>query len=111
TIGVLSLRRARKIGEATFSEVFVLAFRGQRVVVKIIPFGRGSDVTVNGEPQQSAHAVYQEAKVTRVMSSLGGFVKLVDVAVVSGTYPEELLEAWDAYDDARGSENDRPGKG
>jgi serine/threonine-protein kinase haspin len=30
--------------------------------------------------------------------------------VVSGTYPEQLLNAWDAYSTSKKSENDRPSK-
>ena len=32
----------------------------------------------------------------------------MDVYLTAGLYPEPLLACWDAFDEERGSENDRP---
>jgi hypothetical protein len=63
------LNNATKIGEASFSEVFTTyapKFTSKKVkcVFKIIPFGRGKEVLVNGEEQCSVSDITQEIKTT-----------------------------------------------
>lgn len=42
-------------------------------------------------------------------SATPSFVEVRQVAVVQGKYPQQLLDAWHAFDDDRGTENDDPG--
>ncbi|KAI8831743.1 hypothetical protein BJ741DRAFT_552212 [Chytriomyces cf. hyalinus JEL632] len=115
----------RKIGEATFSEVYSFMLRNadeRRLAVKVIPFGAPQNrYMVNGSHQVSAHDIAQEVLITKTLGefekkrtgylndSVGAsFVELVGAHVCQGYYSEALLDAWDEYDDAKDSENDRP---
>lgn len=37
-----------------------------------------------------------------------GFVEVVNVRLIEGSYPAHLLKLWDEYDTCKESENDRP---
>lgn len=123
----------RKIGEATYSEVFScpLPSRDRRrtgtreLVVKILPFlgGPGLDideagekVLVNGCGMLEPLAVWTEiaccTRLSRVGSGLfGGFHR---ARVVKGSYPIELIREWNKWDSEKkrqggeGSENWEP---
>ncbi|KAG9120134.1 hypothetical protein FRC07_004503, partial [Ceratobasidium sp. 392] len=103
-----SRRRWRKIGEASYSEVFGLG----GVVVKIIPLrmeGEDAILDVDGPFVSEAEDVEKEIAVTRAMGEIqNGFIKLVRAHVARGSYPQELLELWDAYERETGSESIRP---
>ncbi|KIY49453.1 hypothetical protein FISHEDRAFT_41926 [Fistulina hepatica ATCC 64428] len=114
----------RKIGEASYSEVFGIG----DVVLKIIPLrdesaraaGKSSakntgtvDLHTHDESDgpwpTDAKDVLKEIIVTRAMGEVSDhFVKLLNAFVVKGRYPERLLELWDAFDAERGSESVRP---
>ncbi|KAJ3231517.1 Serine/threonine-protein kinase haspin [Chytriomyces hyalinus] len=116
----------RKIGEATFSEVYSFILRNadeRRLAVKVIPFGAPQNrYMVNGSHQVSVHEIAQEVLITKTLGEFekkasGGhlndsvgasFVELVGAHVCQGYYSEALLAAWDEYDDAKDSENYRP---
>lgn len=83
------IHNAVKIGEASFSEVFtshVPKFTSSKMksVLKIIPFGRGKEILINGEEQSSIKNVLQEIIITLklcgkteiVSSSRIGFLEL-----------------------------------
>lgn len=78
------LTQVKKIGEATFSEVFSVSTRRTRAAMKVLPFD--GTLLVNGEKQQSLQDVYQEVNITRVLGrllheSIGAelnFVKLLE---------------------------------
>ncbi len=58
-----------KIGEASFSEVFTTyapSFTSTKMkcVFKIVPFGRGKEILINGEEQCSIRDITQEIKTT-----------------------------------------------
>lgn len=114
----------RKIGEASYSEVFGIG----DVVLKVIPLrdesaaglgrrtlkARGSigheDVEDEVPPPTDAQDVRKEIIVTRAMGEVHrGFVKLLKTYVVKGKYPEALLNLWDEYYEENGSESIRPG--
>ena len=129
--------RFRKIGEASYSEVFGIG----DVVLKIIPLrdetpnGRAKGPTPtqawsksksksavaygnapqereerDGPPPSDAKDVLKEMIVTRAMGDIcDGFVKLLRTYVVRGRYPERLLKLWDDFFERKGSENVRPG--
>ena len=121
----LSDVRFRKIGEASYSEVFGIG----DVVLKVIPLRDESpDADANrnklkmnvkyneyGEEQDGpapsdAKDVLKEIIVTRAMGELcNGFVKLLRTYIVRGRYPELLLELWDEFCERKGSESVRPG--
>jgi serine/threonine-protein kinase haspin len=104
----------RKIGEASYSEVFGIG----NVVLKVIPLRddtSASAPTPISEPEtpfpSEAKDVLKEIIVTRAMGEMcDGFVKLLRTYIVRGKYPELLLALWDEYDKKKGSEGVRPGK-
>ena len=104
----------RKIGEASYSEVFGIG----DVVLKVIPIRDESEAgqsftpeEEDGPPPSDAKDVRKEIIVTRAMGEVyGGFVKLLKNYVVRGRYPEVLLQLWDEYNERKGSESIRPGK-
>jgi serine/threonine-protein kinase haspin len=119
--------RFRKIGEASYSEVFGIG----DVVLKVIPLRDESEANasqsrlnvttkyskekpgeeVDGPAPSDAKDVRKEIIVTRAMGEVyGGFVKLLKTYVVRGRYPEVLLNLWDDYNERKGSESVRPGK-
>lgn len=95
----------RKIGEASYSEVFGIG----DVVLKVIPL-RDESNTDDGPAPSDAKDVRKEIIVTRAMGDVhDGFVKLLKTYVVRGRYPEVLLNLWDEYNERKGSESMRPG--
>ncbi|XP_030207066.1 flocculation protein FLO11 [Gadus morhua] len=109
------LARCLKVGEGTFGEVFSTTnASGQTVAIKIIPV-EGSK-TVNGEPQKTFGEILAEIIISKELSDLrnkthnqtNGFIGLQDLHCVQGCYPPVMLQAWDAFDQCKGSENDRP---
>lgn len=119
--------RFRKIGEASYSEVFGIG----DVVLKVIPLRDESEANVSqsrlkvttkyskerpgeeadGPAPSDAKDVRKEIIVTRAMGEVyGGFIKLLKTYVVRGRYPEVLLNLWDDYNERKGSESVRPGK-
>lgn len=114
----------RKIGEASYSEVFGIG----DVVLKVIPLRDESTCDVStsklkanvkcndsgevedGPAPSDAKDVRKEIIVTRVMGEVcDGFVKLLKTYIVRGKYPELLLKLWDEYHETKGSESVRPG--
>ncbi|KAJ1372875.1 hypothetical protein KIN20_035165 [Parelaphostrongylus tenuis] len=110
----------RKLGEGVYGEVYETKCNGQPTALKVIPFC-GNDACykekVNGEYLLDAAGILPEILINRELSALSdlsedfstpNFIQLLKVNVVKGQYPEELLVAWDEYDDSNESENDRP---
>lgn len=113
----------KKIGEASYSEVFGIG----DVVLKVIPLrdesGDGSTRKLksnvkcsdsgeveDGPAPSDARDVRKEMIVTRAMGEVcDGFVKLLKTYIVRGKYPEVLLRLWDEYHETKGSESVRPG--
>ena len=105
--------RFRKIGEASYSEVFGIG----DVVLKVVPIRDESEAgqcfapDEDGPAPSDAKDVRKEIIVTRAMGEVyNGFVKLLKTYVVRGRYPEVLLQLWDEYNERKGSESVRPGK-
>ncbi|KAG8890528.1 hypothetical protein FRB98_007875 [Tulasnella sp. 332] len=99
----------RKIGEASYSEVFAVG----DVVLKIVPLlvdGQASSGSEDELPSVSPAAdVEKEILVTKLVGRAhSGFIKLLNAYVVRGPYPPELLELWDQYTQNKESENIRP---
>ncbi|KAL0580082.1 hypothetical protein V5O48_001941 [Marasmius crinis-equi] len=100
----------RKVGEASYSEVFGIG----DVVLKVIPIRDETiDASVaaldDGPFPSEAKDVLKEIIVTRAMGEIDDrFVKLLRTYVVKGRYPQLLLELWDEYLEKRGSESVRP---
>ena len=114
----------RKIGEASYSEVFGIG----DVVLKVIPLRdestgdtstsklklnvkyNDSGEVEDGPAPSDAKDVRKEIIVTRAMGEVcDGFVKLLRTYIVRGKYPEVLLRLWDEYHETKGSESVRPG--
>ncbi|GAA5842371.1 hypothetical protein JCM9279_005365 [Rhodotorula babjevae] len=104
----------RKIGEASYSEVFATAdHAGAEMVVKIIPVaapsrtraGAGCDGALRSDAPlpfvSSCEAVRREIEVSGVLGGqeggLEGFVRFRGAFLVQGAYPDELLSAWDDF--------------
>ncbi|KAJ1985132.1 hypothetical protein H4R34_000209 [Dimargaris verticillata] len=123
--------RGRKLGESTFSEVFLGPCRLSsthilaETVIKIIPFGGGNRYRVNCQRQAAFRDVYQEMCVGRLLSDwpqyrprlatdqtelTWNFIQVHRLAICQGTYPEVLLNHWDAWKlgPLHVCENDRP---
>lgn len=105
----------RKIGEASYSEVFGIG----DVVLKVIPIRHAAGLEgripsageeTDGPFSSEAPDVLKELIVTEAMGEVcEGFVKLLKAYVVRGRYPEVLLDLWDEYYERKGSESIRPG--
>lgn len=113
--GPSSKHHFRKVGEASYSEVFGIG----DVVLKVIPLrdesssAEGGDNSPPEDVEQPAPTdvrdVLKEIIVTRAMGEVySGFVKLMKAYVVRGRYPEQLLHLWDEYNRQKGSESIRP---
>ena len=101
----------KKIGEASYSEVFGIG----DIVLKVIPLRdelrAGQAEEVDGPAPTDAKDVRKEIIVTRAMGEVyTGFTKLLKSYIVRGRYPEVLLQLWDEYNKRKGSESARPGK-
>ncbi|CAG8593177.1 15293_t:CDS:2 [Funneliformis caledonium] len=120
-LGKDCLNNAMKIGEASFSEVFTayapkFTTTKTKCVFKIVPFGRGKEILVNGEEQCSVRDITQEIKTTLELGGRTGldpklrvgFLRLYGVGICRGKYPEVLLKEWDRWDKAYKSESARP---
>ena len=92
----------RKLGEASYSEVFLQLIPGSlsTTVLKIIPFG--------GLDQCELESIIQEVRITKAMGDIEGFIGFRGAFVVQGYFPQLLMDEWDIYDEERGSENERP---
>ncbi|XP_035515303.1 serine/threonine-protein kinase haspin [Morone saxatilis] len=109
------MKQCVKIGEGTFGEVFSTTnASGDTVALKIIPV-EGTE-KVNGEDQKTFGEILHEIIISKELSSLKekqqnqthGFIGLIDLYCVQGCYPPDFLNAWDTFDQQKGSENDRP---
>uniref|UniRef100_A0A8C4IU28 Serine/threonine-protein kinase haspin n=1 Tax=Dicentrarchus labrax TaxID=13489 RepID=A0A8C4IU28_DICLA len=109
------MKQCVKIGEGTFGEVFSTTnTSGDTVALKIIPL-EGTE-QVNGEDQKTFGEILHEIIISKELSSLKekqqnqthGFIGLIDLHCVQGCYPADFLNAWDTFDQQKGSENDRP---
>lgn len=102
----------RKVGEASYSEVFGIG----GVVLKIVPLCDESGTKADGHdvespPPSDASDVLREIAATRSMGELcEGFIKLLRTYVVRGKYPSLLLSLWDEYNEVKGSESIKPGE-
>ncbi|GAA5902216.1 hypothetical protein JCM5296_006630 [Sporobolomyces johnsonii] len=108
----------RKIGEASYSEVFsTRSAGGEEMVVKIIPIapidgGKQGERENDGEemPYMSEwEAVGREIEVSRLLGGekseggLRGFVRFKGAFLVQGAYPAPLVSAWDTFRSSRRS--------
>ncbi|WWC62880.1 uncharacterized protein I303_105478 [Kwoniella dejecticola CBS 10117] len=109
----------KKVGEASYSEVFGLSSKGDagvKHVVKVIPLLsaqklNGQEGSASPMPDCSrVQDVKREIEVTKRMSQVpgGGFVEYIGSYVVEGSYPDKLLEEWDLYKSTEGSASVRP---
>ncbi|XP_040211398.1 serine/threonine-protein kinase haspin [Rana temporaria] len=104
----------QKVGEGVYGEVFRTVRGDQLVALKIIPI-EGSQ-KVNGEPQKSFAEILPEIIISKELSLLSGgennrtsgFINLHSAYCVKGSYPPELLAAWDEFAEEKGTENERP---
>lgn len=107
-----------KLGEASYSEVYsVSRVDGphEDVVLKVVPLispSTGKVALKDADEEiftSAADDVLRELEVTKLMSEMRvGFVEFRGAFVVRGTYPERLLDAWDEFEDEKGSESIRP---
>ncbi|WWC71025.1 uncharacterized protein I206_104978 [Kwoniella pini CBS 10737] len=107
----------KKVGEASYSEVFGLACENEvKHVLKVIPLLSSTLSSASaGENRvlpdcSRVQDVKREIEVTKRMSQVpgGGFVDYIGAYVVEGPYPERLLAEWDLYKGTEGSSSIRP---
>lgn len=103
TSQLLTTQTIRKLGEASFSEVFLSSVEAtsESTVLKIIPFG-------DEEGEAPIHDIVQELRISKAMTTVKGFVKVKSMKVVQGKYPDALLEQWDLWNSEHESESERP---
>ncbi|KDQ08844.1 hypothetical protein BOTBODRAFT_179480 [Botryobasidium botryosum FD-172 SS1] len=102
----------KKVGEASFSEVFSVG----NVVLKIVPISVSKDEKIPQGIEEAAwpsvsavEDALMEIDITKAIGNVhAGFIKLITTYVIRGMYPEEFLALWDDFDDWKGSENARP---
>ncbi|GJJ07172.1 hypothetical protein Clacol_001372 [Clathrus columnatus] len=100
----------RKLGEASYSEVFVVG----DIVLKVIPLRNeiapqlaNDDIDLPYE--SDCKDVLQEIIITRELGKkCPGFITLLRTFIVVGDYSPQLLALWDEYNSQKESENIRP---
>lgn len=101
---ILTTSAITKLGEASYSEVFLQLTPTPTfttaTVLKIIPFG--------GADQCALPSIIQEVSITDSMGLIPGYIGFRGAYVVRGVFPQALMDEWDAYEEERGSENERP---
>lgn len=114
-----------KIGEATFSEVFKFEMKsGDREVVKIIPLELKPSITPDSVELYplpiNLNAAIHECTVLNEVSSLKdyrkdsappswtGFNNTVEMRVLKGKYPKNLIDKWLKWESEKSSDNDNP---
>ncbi|KAJ9116951.1 hypothetical protein QFC22_004609 [Naganishia vaughanmartiniae] len=123
--------RFKKLGEASYSEVFGVYSTAPssldktlEAVMKVVPLtSKPSDKPSRRSTSSSSCSadddesmcltemqdIVKEIELTRLMNGVhDGFVNLRGAHIVQGVYPDVLLECWDTYDQAKGSDNTRP---
>ncbi|XP_077123830.1 serine/threonine-protein kinase haspin [Ranitomeya variabilis] len=108
------LSRCQKVGEGVYGEVFQTLRGARHVALKVIPI-EGSQ-KVNGEHQKRFAEILPEIIISKELSLLSGgeenqtsgFIQLHSAHCVRGSYPPELLSAWDTFAEEKGTENERP---
>lgn len=115
-----------KIGEATFSEVFKFEMAsGDKEVVKIIPLELESSAYSNSVDLYplpiNINAAIHECTVLNEVSSLKeyrkdsappswtGFNNNIEISVLKGKYPANLVAKWVEWDSEKTSDNSNPG--
>lgn len=93
-----------KLGEGSYADVFKLQpkdfdeamdlYKRGGLVIKIIPFNIDKSAEDDIEDLES---ITREVKILQTVDQLHGFTRCRGVHVVSGKYPDVLLEAFDAY--------------
>jgi serine/threonine-protein kinase haspin len=115
----VDLQDAAKIGEGTFGEAFIGGGRDY----KVIPIE--GTLLVNGEVQKTADEVRAESVIANRLTQMSrdacpdtgvptanktpGFIRMHGMGTCRGSYPDELVSQWEAWDEAHGSENDHVG--
>lgn len=99
-----------KIGEATYSDVYLIDDEKLPQAVKVIPLGNIDQLSIID--------AFSEINSTRSVSriqlnpkkgiSSPHYIKLYSAGLCVGKYDKKLLELWDAYDQENASENIRP---
>ncbi|XP_044525415.1 serine/threonine-protein kinase haspin [Gracilinanus agilis] len=108
------IQSCEKIGEGVFGEVFRTVLDSRTAALKVIAIEGAQPV--NGSPQKSFGEILAEIIISKELSLLAqetlnrteGFIGLYASRCVRGSYPDLLLQAWDAFHRLRGSENERP---
>ncbi|EJU06327.1 hypothetical protein DACRYDRAFT_13022 [Dacryopinax primogenitus] len=101
----------RKVGEASYSEVFAVG----EIVLKIVPLLADVEFGHITEDRPPETPVEDALREILFMSRLGGlpggsgFSALLGAHVVQGSYPHFLLSEWDRWDAVNESESIRPG--
>ncbi|KAG0420114.1 Serine/threonine-protein kinase haspin like protein hrk1 [Dictyocoela roeselum] len=81
-----------KIGEASYSEVFCL----KGCAYKIIPISH------------DINNFCKEAYINKILSGEKGILRIKEILILRGKYPQNFLRAWNNYDKRNKSENINP---
>ncbi|KAM0677496.1 Serine/threonine-protein kinase haspin [Binucleata daphniae] len=95
----LPTKNIKKIGEATFSDVFMI----DNAIYKIMPLTNN----INDKDNLNINEFYKECFINKVLSPEKGIITLYDAFIVTGCYTSAYVEAFENYKDG---ENERPKK-
>ncbi|CAG2101560.1 unnamed protein product [Medioppia subpectinata] len=108
------LKTCRKIGEGSYGEVFMAKDRtGKDVVIKVIAL-----ITNGGQEEEELFShILPELVISKEFNKLKtgltanrapNYIHMLRVTATRGLFPQKLMDAWNAFDDEKTSENDDP---
>jgi Haspin like kinase domain len=98
-----------KIGEATYSDVYLIDDEDMPQAVKVIPLGGKDHLPIKDAlAELNSTKSVSNIKLNSIQEQAYNYIKLYDCALVKSSYDSKLLALWDKYDEENKSENVRP---
>ena len=100
-----------KIGEGSYGEVFKTEAWGKKdLVLKVVPFNQEEEretIFSHILPELMICSSFKSL-VNHDYNSTPNFIDMMRASCVRGSFPQQLISEWDAYDSRKGSENEDP---